>query len=434
MFLLFFFLFQKAPLGGFFLSGTQLAPGHAIVFCCFALFWGGTRAVPAHSVDEEFQFRIDAAECAVDGVFSLFLLRKSSFAFCAPNGSWTEIFAGFYRVDLGFFIVKKGRSERRRFLDTESVSCSVFFCKFYRAVDFWVGRWIDVGSDYSWFIRFGRLAALLPFLFIEVLAIFGGDLVFVPSHSLKVLSNDYTIFFGLVCFVFVTLSLSPSLIRSLYFQKVWLISVSSKCRAVDATGFCFVVIIFFFWWTGSRPRMHCAAFLYTWGGCTGRQGANCGSPPKKNKKKKKLNGKPKKKRIRYLELDPQQHRIFLTLLAVFEKVGRLHRLLDDGRRGVAFFSLKRNPKPKNNKTKKTKKRKENRLKSERSASIVRVLLVSSTRRWRTPPCTFIAHSKSTIRYTHTRSINHIDYEHDQSSLMIIEIKWYYWHYPPEQRW
>ena len=294
MFLLFFFLFQKAPLGGFFLSGTQLAPGHAIVFCRFALFLGGTRAVPAHSVDEEFQFRIDAAECAVDGVFSLFLLRKSSFAFCAPNGSWTEIFAGFYRVDLGFFIVKKGRSERRRFLDTESVSCSVFFCKFYRAVDFWVGRWIDVGSDYSWFIRFGRLAALLPFLFIEVLAIFGGDLVFVPSHSLKVLSNDYTIFFGLVCFVFVTLSLSPSLIRSLYFQKVWLISVSSKCRAVDATGFCFVVIIFFFWWTGSRPRMHCAAFLYTWGGCTGRQGANCGSQ-KKRKKKKKLNGKPKKK-------------------------------------------------------------------------------------------------------------------------------------------
>lgn len=64
----------------------------------------------------------------------------------------------------------------------------------------------------------------------------------------------------------------------------------------------------------------------------------------------------KKKRIRYLELDPQQHRIFLTLLAVFEKVGRLHRLLDDGRRGVAFFSLKRNPKPKNNKTKKNEKK------------------------------------------------------------------------------
>ena len=432
MFLLFFFLFQKAPLGGFFLSGTQLAPGHAIVFCCFALFLGGTRAVPAHSVDEEFQFRIDAAECAVDGVFSLFLLRKSSFAFCAPNGSWTEIFAGFYRVDLGFFIVKKGRSERRRFLDTESVSCSVFFCKFYRAVDFWVGRWIDVGSDYSWFIRFGRLAALLPFLFIEVLAIFGGDLVFVPSHSLKVLSNDYTIFFGLVCFVFVTLSLSPSLIRSLYFQKVWLISVSSKCRAVDATGFCFVVIIFFLvdWQPATNAlrglslhlrRLHGPPRSELWF-------------PKKKKKEKKTKWQAKKKRIRYLELDPQQHRIFLTLLAVFEKVGRLHRLLDDGRRGVAFFSLKRNPKPKNNKTKKTKKRKENRLKSERSASIVRVLLVSSTRRWRTPPCTFIAHSKSTIRYTHTRSINHIDYEHDQSSLMIIEIKWYYWHYPPEQRW
>ncbi len=307
-----------------------------------------------------------------------------------------------------------------------------FFCKFYRAVDFWVGRWIDVGSDYSWFIRFGRLAALLPFLFIEVLAIFGGDLVFVPSHSLKVLSNDYTIFFGLVCFVFVTLSLSPSLIRSLYFQKVWLISVSSKCRAVDATGFCFVVI-FFFWWTGSRPRMHCAAFLYTWGGCTGRQGANCGSQ-KKRKKKKKLNGKPKKKESDTWNSTRSSTGYFLRCSQCLRKWA-----VSTGFSTTAAVALPSSvwneiQNQKITKQKKTKKRKENRLKSERSASIVRVLLVSSTRRWRTPPCTFIAHSKSTIRYTHTRSINHIDYEHDQSSLMIIEIKWYYWHYPPEQRW
>ena len=257
MFLLFFFLFQKAPLGGFFLSGTQLAPGHAIVFCRFALFLGGTRAVPAHSVDEEFQFRIDAAECAVDGVFSLFLLRKSSFAFCAPNGSWTEIFAGFYRVDLGFFIVKKGRSERRRFLDKESVSCSVFFANFTEQLTFgWaVGSTLDrtiLGLfDLEDLLRCCR-SFLSRFLLFSVATWF----LFLPTPSKSYLM---TIRFFLDSFVlFLLLSLSLSLSHSLsLFSK----GLTDKCLLQVPGSRCHWVLLccYYFFFGGLAAGHECIA-------------------------------------------------------------------------------------------------------------------------------------------------------------------------------